>query len=94
MLILAYKLLKTDVAVREKLQKKYTFVFEDECQDSNLIQGKILSLISEKRGNLVRVGDVNQSITGTFTASDPKFFREFCGKANSAFKMFMAGQYK
>ncbi|MBU3127715.1 ATP-dependent helicase [Clostridium tagluense] len=92
LLILAYKLLKTDDTVREKLQKKYTFVFEDECQDSNLIQGKILSLISEKSGNLVRVGDVNQSITGTFTASDPKFFREFCGKANNAFKMFMAGR--
>ncbi|MBZ9686796.1 ATP-dependent helicase [Clostridium estertheticum] len=92
LLILAYKLLKTDVAVREKLQKKYTFVFEDECQDSNLIQGKILSLISGKSGNLVRVGDVNQSITGTFTASDPKFFREFCGKANNAFEMFMAGR--
>ena len=92
LLILAYKLLKTDGTVREKLQKKYTFVFEDECQDSNLIQGKILSLISEKSGNLVRVGDVNQSITGTFTASDPKFFREFCGNANNAFKMFMAGR--
>ncbi|MGV8981524.1 ATP-dependent helicase [Clostridium sp.] len=92
LLILAYKLLKTDDTVREKLQKKYTFIFEDECQDSNLIQGKILSLISEKSGNLVRVGDVNQSITGTFTASDPKFFREFCGKANNAFEMFMAGR--
>jgi len=92
LLVLAYKLLKTDDTVREKLQKKHTFVFEDECQDSNLIQGKILSLISEKSGNLVRVGDVNQSITGTFTASDPKFFREFCGNASKAFKMFMAGR--
>lgn len=92
LLILAYKLLKTDDTVREKVQKKYPFVFEDECQDSNLIQGKILSLISKKSGNLVRVGDVNQSITGTFTASDPEYFREFCGKANNAFKMFMAGR--
>ncbi|WP_246578011.1 ATP-dependent helicase [Clostridium psychrophilum] len=92
LLILAYKLLKTDDTVREKLQKKYTFVFEDECQDSNLIQGKILSLISEKSGNLVRVGDVNQSITGTFTASDPKFFRAFCGNADNTFQMFMAGR--
>lgn len=92
LLILAYKLLKTDDTVRAELQKKYTFVFEDECQDSNLIQGKILSLISKESGNLVRVGDVNQSITGTFTASDPKFFREFCGNANNAFEMFMAGR--
>lgn len=92
LLILAYKLLKTDPVIREKLQKKYTFVFEDECQDSNLIQGKILSLITHKNGNLVRVGDVNQSITGTFTASDPKFFREFSDNANSVFQMFMAGR--
>jgi DNA helicase-2/ATP-dependent DNA helicase PcrA len=92
LLILAYKLLKTDDVLRGKLQKKYTFVFEDECQDSNLIQGKILSLISHKSGNLVRVGDVNQSITGTFTASDPKFFREFSDNANDVFQMFMAGR--
>lgn len=92
LLILAYKLLKTDDALREKLNVKYTFVFEDECQDSNLIQGKILGLISEKNGNLVRVGDVNQSITGTFTSSDPKFFREFCDNANKKFEMYMAGR--
>ncbi|MBK5241727.1 ATP-dependent helicase [Clostridium sp.] len=92
LLILAYKLLKNDDVLRGKLQKKYTFVFEDECQDSNLIQGKILSLISHKSGNLVRVGDVNQSITGTFTASDPKFFREFSDNANEVFQMFMAGR--
>lgn len=92
LLILAYKLLKTDDVLRLKLQEKYTFVFEDECQDSNLIQGKILGLISDKSGNLVRVGDVNQSITGTFTASDPKFFREFSDNANDVFQMFMAGR--
>ncbi|MBZ9607722.1 ATP-dependent helicase [Clostridium estertheticum] len=92
LLIFAYKLLKTDNVLREKLNVKYTFVFEDECQDSNLIQGKILGLISEKNGNLVRVGDVNQSITGTFTSSDPKFFREFCDNANKKFDMYMAGR--
>ncbi|MBW9148276.1 ATP-dependent helicase [Clostridium sp. CM028] len=92
LLILAYKLLKTDDVLREKLNVKYTFVFEDECQDSNLIQGRILGLISGKNGNLVRVGDVNQSITGTFTSSDPKFFREFCENANKKFEMYMAGR--
>jgi DNA helicase-2/ATP-dependent DNA helicase PcrA len=92
LLILAYKLLKTDHKLREKLEKKYTFVFEDECQDSNLIQGKILTLISKKRGNLVRVGDINQSINGTFSSSDPKFFKEFCENANRKFEMYMAGR--
>ncbi|MBU3093620.1 ATP-dependent helicase [Clostridium sp. CF011] len=37
LLILAYKLLKTDDVLREKLNVKYTFVFEDECQVYMLI---------------------------------------------------------
>ena len=77
MLILAYKALSIDEDLKIKYQNKYQYVFEDECQDSNEIQGKIIGLICEEHNNLVRVGDINQSITGTFSSSDPKFFKEF-----------------
>ena len=40
-LILAYKALTLDENLRTKFQKRYSYIFEDECQDSNEIQGKI-----------------------------------------------------
>ena len=91
MLILAYKVLTLDENVRNKFQEKYKYIFEDECQDSNEIQGKIIKLISNNK-NLVRVGDINQSINGTFSSSDPKFFKEFINSANKCHRMDMSNR--
>ena len=98
-LIRAYRILVENESVAEKYQARYAYVFEDECQDSNEIQGKIIDVISYKKAsrkkskrNLVRVGDVNQSITGTFAGSDPKYFKEFCSQADHYYEMNMAGR--
>ncbi|KXZ39502.1 DNA helicase-2 / ATP-dependent DNA helicase PcrA [Alkalithermobacter thermoalcaliphilus JW-YL-7 = DSM 7308] len=92
LLYFAYKLLKEDEYIKNKFQSRYKYIFEDECQDSNKIQGKILEILSQKYGNLVRVGDLNQSITGTFTSSSPELFSNFCKTANKLEKMFTAGR--
>ncbi|WP_455542257.1 ATP-dependent helicase [Intestinibacter sp.] len=92
LLIYAYKTLCIDEELKDKFQNRYKYVFEDECQDSNEIQGKIIKLICEKHNNLVRVGDVNQSITGTFSSSDPKFFKEFMNEAQHCYKMNMSNR--
>lgn len=76
MLYNAKKLLQSDSGILEKYRKKYSFVCEDEAQDSNLIQSEILSLIAN--GNLLRVGDSNQAICGSFSNSDFKLFKNFC----------------
>ena len=98
-LIRAYRILVENESVAEKYQTRYAYVFEDECQDSNEIQGKIIDIISYKKAsrkkskrNLVRVGDVNQSITGTFTGSDPKYFKDFCSQADYFYEMNMAAR--
>jgi DNA helicase-2/ATP-dependent DNA helicase PcrA len=91
-LILANKALQNDESLRAKFESRYKYIFEDECQDSNEIQGKIIRQISEKNNNLVRVGDVNQSITGTFSSSDPKFFKQFMEEAQMCYKMYMSGR--
>lgn len=98
-LIRAYRILVENESVAEKYQARYAYVFEDECQDSNEIQGKIIDIISYKKAsrkkskrNLVRVGDVNQSITGTFTGSDPKYFKDFCLQADHFYEMNMAAR--
>ena len=92
MLILAYKALSIDEDLKIKYQNKYQYVFEDECQDSNEIQGKIIGLICEEHNNLVRVGDINQSITGTFSSSDPKFFKEFIENSDYCYRMDMSNR--
>lgn len=92
MLILAHKALSIDEDLKRKYQNKYQYVFEDECQDSNEIQGKIIGLICEEHNNLVRVGDINQSITGTFSSSDPKFFKNFIGSSDRCYRMDMSNR--
>lgn len=76
MLYNAKRLLEEDKLLLEKYQRRYSFVCEDEAQDSNLIQSHILSMIAQ--GNLLRVGDSNQAICGSFTNSDFRYFKEFC----------------
>ncbi|MCX7709549.1 MAG: ATP-dependent helicase [Clostridia bacterium] len=76
MLYNAKRILEEDESLLEKYRKKYSFVCEDEAQDSNLIQSEILTLIAN--GNLLRVGDSNQAICGSFTSSDFTFFKSFC----------------
>lgn len=76
MLYNAKRMLKEDQLLLEKYQNKYSYVCEDEAQDSNLIQSEILELIS--KGNLLRVGDSNQAICGSFSNSDFTLFKDFC----------------
>ena len=92
MLILAHRALSIDEDLKRKYQNKYQYVFEDECQDSNEIQGKIIGLICEQHNNLVRVGDINQSITGTFSSSDPKFFKQFIEESDYCYRMDMSNR--
>lgn len=79
LLYYTYKLLKNNENLRTYYQNVYQYILEDESQDSNILQNKIVRLISNT--NLVKVGDSNQNITGTFTFSSPKIFRNFCKNA-------------
>lgn len=73
----AIDILKNDETIRQKFQKRYSYVFEDEAQDSSNLQEEMLFLISDDNKNLVRVGDSNQSIMSSFTISDPMLFKHF-----------------
>jgi DNA helicase-2/ATP-dependent DNA helicase PcrA len=72
------KLLKEDAEFASRIADQYTYIFEDEAQDSNQAQEEMLYILSGQDNNLVRVGDSNQAITGTFTLSDPQIFRSYC----------------
>lgn len=64
-----------DVAAR--LRRRWPVVLEDEAQDSVPLQEELLGMLTGQEGNWVRMGDPNQSIMSTFTASDPRYLRRF-----------------
>lgn len=80
----AYRLLEQDAELLARLRARWTYLFEDEAQDSTPLQEQILLALAGPGGNLVRVGDPNQSILSTFTAADPHLFRAFCQRPEVA----------
>ena len=77
LIIQALNLLKNDDKLQDRLSNKFSYIFEDEAQDSNHVLSEILEILAGNDGNLVRVGDSNQSIMGTFTSADPEVFRSY-----------------
>ena len=57
-----YQVLNNNEEIREHLDRKYEFISCDEYQDTNILQDKILELLSRNCQNLAVVGDDNQSI--------------------------------
>lgn len=77
LLLRACQLIEQDRDLCRRLSQGWPYIFEDEAQDSNPLQQRLLLKLAEEHGNLVRVGDSNQAIMGTFTNSDPELFRDF-----------------
>ena len=86
MLRLAVVLLEKHRDIREHYTKLCRYIIEDEAQDSSKVQQNLLGILSGFYGNLIRCGDINQSITTTFTNADTEGFREFIEK-NPCVKM-------
>ena len=77
MLTGAVKILEDNPDILEYYQNQCQFIIEDEAQDSSLVQQKLITLLSGKFHNVIRCGDVNQSITATFSNADVEGFRKF-----------------
>lgn len=82
MLCLAVKLLEENPSICDYYQEICHIIIEDEAQDSSALQQKLLSVLSGRHKNLIRCGDINQSINTTFTNSDLKDFTDFLFKNN------------
>lgn len=83
MLLFSVELLEKNQDVLEYYSDICAYIIEDEAQDSSLIQQKLLSLLSTKHKNLIRCGDLNQSITTTFTNADREGFQRFIENSES-----------
>ncbi|NMA93725.1 MAG: helicase-exonuclease AddAB subunit AddA, partial [Clostridiales bacterium] len=76
----ALKILKND-EVRREYSEKFEYIFVDEYQDINSIQGELISAVS-KGDNVFMVGDVKQCIY-KFRNAEPEIFLE-CYRAYKA----------
>ena len=59
---LALRLLRESPAARWELQRRYRYVLVDEFQDTNRAQSEVVELLTASHGNVVVVGDDDQSI--------------------------------
>ena len=77
MLTGSVRLLEKNPDILAYYQNICQYLIEDEAQDSSLIQQKLITLLGGKYKNIIRCGDVNQSITATFSNADVEGFRKF-----------------
>ena len=64
LLVKPVELLETDPPILERYQERFQFLLVDEYQDTNRAQYRFLQLLAAERGNLMVVGDDDQSIYG------------------------------
>ncbi len=70
------KILEFNLDIREIYSKNFKYILVDEYQDTNFIQSKWLTLLSEKNKNICCVGDDDQSIY-SWRGAEIKNFLEF-----------------
>jgi DNA helicase-2/ATP-dependent DNA helicase PcrA len=80
MILQAVQVLERDDALCRRLRAQWPYLLEDEAQDSTPLQERMLLRIAGAEGNLVRVGDANQAILTSFTASDVRGFRDWLAR--------------
>lgn len=77
MLLYSVQILKQNPQIAQYYRNICKYIIEDEAQDSSVIQQELLNILSAKHKNLIRCGDINQSITTTFTNTDLDGFKNF-----------------
>lgn len=83
MLTGSVKILKENSDILAHYQEICEYIIEDEAQDSSGVQQELIALLSGKHKNVIRCGDVNQSITATFSNADVEGFRKFITENNN-----------
>lgn len=78
---------------RKHWAAKFSFVIQDEAQDSNPVQTEIAELLTRDSGNYIVVGDPAQSIYG-FRGSSPEAITSFARKYPNARVVTMNRNYR
>lgn len=84
-------LLETNAEVRARYQ--YKFCQMDEAQDTDLLQFRLLQLLTEEHGNLFAVGDAGQSIF-SWRGAQPEYFLHMEQFFPGCQKLFLATNFR
>jgi DNA helicase-2/ATP-dependent DNA helicase PcrA len=88
----AVEILRCFPDIREKYQRQFAYIIEDEAQDSSRLLQEFIALLGGETPNLIRTGDTNQSITTTFSSADTAVFRDFVKNAALPVHMTHSGR--
>lgn len=75
LLVLTYKILKSDHKLASEISNKYQYIMVDEYQDTNKLQIELLKLLCTNHQNICVVGDDDQSIYSWRGADVDNIFR-------------------
>ena len=71
LLYIFYLLLSNKKSIAKRYGERFKYIMVDECQDLNHCQYEIVKILAEQNGNLMLIGDFDQSIY-RFRQADPK----------------------
>lgn len=92
-LVYAYRILKKNPALLKEYREHYPYIQIDEAQDTSLVQHSIIKLLAGASGNLLMVGDEDQSIYG-FRGAFPDGLLSFEKDYQNAQVLFMETNYR
>ncbi|GAF63768.1 ATP-dependent DNA helicase [Bacillus sp. TS-2] len=93
MLLGCYELFQNNEALLKRYQQRFHYVSIDEYQDINKVQADIMTMLTQKSGNLCVVGDDDQSIY-SFRGSNPNYILEFEHTFPTANKVILNQNYR
>lgn len=92
-MVIARSILLRYPEILEYFQNKYKYICVDEAQDTSKIQHEIIRLLALGSGNLLMVGDEDQSIYG-FRAAFPEALLDFESTYPDSKVMYLSNNYR
>ncbi len=93
LLLLTYKILSKNDALRKETSNRYKYIMVDEYQDTNELQFQLLKLLYSEHNNLCVVGDDDQSIYG-WRGANIRNILEFANNFNTCKTVKLETNYR
>ena len=93
LLLRTVTMLESDTEVLSKYQERFRYVLVDEFQDTNLVQYRMVRLLSAEHRNLCVVGDADQSIY-SWRGSTPQVMEMFLADHHGAAVVVLEENYR
>ena len=86
-------MLKREKTVRDSMQQRYSYIFVDEFQDSDILQNELIRLLCGEKTHVVAVGDTDQTIY-TWRGAHVSTMLHFTERYTNADTVFLTKNYR